>query len=669
MSKKTSLLLIVAVILVSMLAITLTALAADRGLWAPNVAYAVNDTVTYNGIVYYCIQAHTSQVTWEPPNVPALWGVVGTPTQSGGATATPTPTRTNTPIGPTNTPTNTLVGPTNTPTNTSVPPTNTPTRTNTPIGPTNTPTNTSVAPTNTSTNTSAPPTNTPTATNTSSGGSCWAPWSATTAYNGGAQVSYNGQNYQAAFWTQGDTPDTHSGPPGSGQPWITMGSCSGATPTKTNTPVPPTPTNTPCAPCPTATPTNTPPPGGPKKVVAYFAQWGIYARAYYVKNIETSGSAAKLNIIQYAFNNVVNNRCSVGVNQLGVGDAWADYQKGFDAATSVDGVGDTWNQPLKGNWNQLKKLKAMHPGLKVVMSLGGWTWSDGLYTAAQPANRAAFVASCIDAYIRGNIPFDAGSNSGGPGAAAGVFDGIDIDWEYPGICGNNPNCGASAADKANMVGLFQEFRTQLNAIDPNLLLTAAVAAGEDKLPHYDIPGISAQLNYINIMTYDFFGAWAATGPTAFHSALNAWAGMPSTPPLPHYYSDYAVQLWKNGGAPANKLLLGVGFYGRGWTGVPNINNGLNQSASGPAPCSGFVGCEAGVTDYKYLVTKGHPKFYAGGTQWTYNGTEFWSYDDPTTIVGKMSYVNSQGLGGAFAWSLDGDDSTGTLLTAIRNGLP
>src|SRR5690349_2513264 len=104
MSKKASLLLVAAVIIASMFVITLTALAADRGPWAPNVSYAVNDTVTYNGVVYRCIQAHTSQTGWEPPNVPALWGPVGTPTQGGGATATPTatPTRTNTPTGPTN---------------------------------------------------------------------------------------------------------------------------------------------------------------------------------------------------------------------------------------------------------------------------------------------------------------------------------------------------------------------------------------------------------------------------------------------------------------------------------------------------------------------------------------------------------------------------------------
>src|SRR5436190_18758722 len=204
MSKKVSLLLVAAVVVVSMLVITLTALAADRGPWAPNVSYAVNDTVTYDGVVYKCIQAHTSQVGWEPPNVPALWGPVGTPTAGGGATATPT--KTNAPTGPTATKTNTLTGPTNTPTRTP----------------------------------------------TSSGAGCWTPWVSTTAYNGGAQVSYNGQNYQAAFWTQGDTPDTHSRPPGSGQPWIPMGACAGgatSTPTRTNTPTGPTntPTRTPTA--------------------------------------------------------------------------------------------------------------------------------------------------------------------------------------------------------------------------------------------------------------------------------------------------------------------------------------------------------------------------------------------------------------------------------------
>ncbi|MEW2925285.1 glycosyl hydrolase family 18 protein, partial [Pseudomonas juntendi] len=92
------------------------------------------------------------------------------------------------------------------------------------------------------------------------------------------------------------------------------------------------------------------------------------------------------------------------------------------------GSADTWDQPLRGNWNQLKQLKAKYPGMKVLISLGGWTWSRGFSSAARPENRQAFVASCIDAYIKGNLPVTDGA--GGAGAALGVFDGIDIDWEY-----------------------------------------------------------------------------------------------------------------------------------------------------------------------------------------------------------------------------------------------
>ncbi len=106
-----------------------------------------------------------------------------------------------------------------------------------------------------------------------------------------------------------------------------------------------------------------------KKIVGYFANWGVYGRNYHIKNIETSGSAAILTHIVYAFGNVTEGRCVVG-------DAYADYDKAYTAEGSVDGVADSFEPGvLRGNFGQLRKLKKLHPNLKVLWSFGGWTWS------------------------------------------------------------------------------------------------------------------------------------------------------------------------------------------------------------------------------------------------------------------------------------------------------
>jgi chitinase len=571
--------------------------------WAAWTSYAVGALASYNGTNYQALQAHTSQPGWEPPNVPALWKVYtgGVATNTPTRTATRTPTRTNTPVGPTATPTRTPTR-TNTPTGPTFTPTRTPTRTNTPVAPTNT------------------PTRTPTPT-TGGGAGCWTPWVSTTAYNGGAQVSRNGQNYQAAFWTQGNDPATSSGPAGSGQPWITMGACSGgptSTPTRTNTPVGPTAT---------FTPTSTGG-GGGTKILGYFAQWDVYARNYHVKNIHTSGSAAKLTHINYAFGNVQNGQCTIG-------DAYADYDRFYDAASSVDGVTDSWDAgALRGNFNQLKKLKQMYPGLKVLWSFGGWTWSGGFGQAAQ--NPTAFANSCY------NLVHDPRWN--------GVFDGIDIDWEYPNACGLT--CDTSGAQA--YVTLMSALRTRFG----NELVTAAVPAGYAHINAANYGGASQYVDWYNVMTYDFFGAFDGDGPTAPHSPLNNYSGIPQA----NFYSDYAIQLYKQQGVPASKLLIGIGFYGRGWTGVSNTNGGLNQPASGAAPGS----YEAGIEDYKVLVNTCPATGSVAGTSYAYCGGNWWSYDTPADIANKMAYKRAQGLGGAFFWELSGDTSSGALITAMYN---
>ncbi|GFE80075.1 chitinase [Steroidobacter agaridevorans] len=409
------------------------------------------------------------------------------------------------------------------------------------------------------------------------------------------------------------------------------------------------------------------PGGGGKQVGAYFTQWGIYQRNYHVKNIDTSGAASRLTFINYAFGNVYNDgRCGIVTRaETGTGDGgdgYADYQKSYDAAGSVDGVGDSWSQPLKGNFNQLKKLKARHPQIKTFISLGGWTWSKNFSRFSQTdAARQTLVASCIDIYLKGNLPVADGA--GGPAAGVGVFDGIDIDWEFPGG-GGMPYNTVSPADKTNFTLLLGEFRRQLTQLTAQTgrqyYLTVAIGAGADKIDNTEPAAYSQHLDWINVMSYDYHGGFEPQGPTNFQSNLHMDPNNPATGVAKTYATETAVNKLLGAGVPASKLVIGIPFYGRGWTGVANGGtNGLYQPASGPA----FGTYEQGIEDYKVLAPRNAPKFYHPVTKqlWTYNGTEFWSFDDATVIATKAAYVNNLGLGGLFSWSLDGDDANATLV--------
>jgi chitinase len=375
------------------------------------------------------------------------------------------------------------------------------------------------------------------------------------------------------------------------------------------------------------------------KRVGYFIQWGIYGRQYFVKNLETSGQAARLTHINYAFGGVDATGKCVSV------DPWADYQRPVPATESVDGVADEAGQPLAGNFNQLRKLKAMHPGLKVVMSLGGWTLSANFSdAAATDASRKALVKSCIDTFM-----------------STGVFDGFDLDWEWPGSEGNPGNV-IRPEDKQNFTKLVAEFRKQLGK---KATLTAFLPAAPAKIDAgFEANQIFKYLDFGSVQGYDYHGTWETT--TNQQSALFVPRGAPTTP---DFSGSTSLKAWTDRGAPKKQLVLGVPYYGQGWTGVTNAKNGLFQTATGPAPGTWAAGNE----DYKVLATlpqQGYKVYHdlLSGHAWLFNGTTFWTFDDPLVVAQKGLYVRLAGYGGAMIWSLDGDDANGTLTKAIYTTL-
>ncbi|MEU9131028.1 glycoside hydrolase family 18 protein [Kitasatospora sp. NPDC048540] len=398
--------------------------------------------------------------------------------------------------------------------------------------------------------------------------------------------------------------------------------------------------------------------------VGYFTQWGIYS-GFSARKVQDSGQAGRLTVLNYAFGNVSADGTCFEANAAGVGDAWADYQRPVGAEESVDGRADTAEQPLKGNFNQLRKLKAANPQLKAVVSLGGWSWSKYFSDAAlTDASRKKFVASCLDLYLKGNLP-QLGSAEGGAGAGAGVFDGIDIDWEYPGG-GGDPGNVVRPEDGHNYTLLMQEFRRQLDALGAksrtHYLLTAAVPANEARADQLEVRQVARSVDWLNLMTYDLHGTWEAQGPTDHNANLYSDRADPATDNR-GYSADRVVRHYLEKGLPARQAVLGVPFYGYGWTGVPaGPKAGLYQSATGPAR-----GGNLPYNQIKDLPGTVHYDRLHGAT-WKYDGTEFWSYDTPELLARKAQYARWNGLGGVMMWALDNDDAQGALVRALDRGL-
>lgn len=368
----------------------------------------------------------------------------------------------------------------------------------------------------------------------------------------------------------------------------------------------------------------------PMKVVGYFPRWGIYSN-YFVKNVVTSGSAPLLTHLDYAFANVVNNRCVSF-------DPWADYQAPVTAGHAVNGQADIQGA-FAGNFHQLQELKKLYPRLKIIMSIGGGSSNPNAFrTAALAANRAAFVKSCVDMYIRGY--FAAGL------VAPGIFDGFDVDWEFP----------ASTTDRDNLTSLLAEFRHQLDAVRPGLTLAIAGPNGRWAYQYINLNQAQQYLDYFGVMTYDYDGPWK------YNTGFVAPLYRSLKDPAPNNNASATVEGYLESGVAPGKIVFGVPFYGYQWSNVPNIDNGLFEPG---AP-------DGQGAAYNFIVTieSQFQKRRDSITQalWLYNGSHFWTYDDATSIKFKMDYVRRQNLGGVMAWNLSHDLSDGRLLNAIVSGL-
>ena len=381
-----------------------------------------------------------------------------------------------------------------------------------------------------------------------------------------------------------------------------------------------------------ATPDPAPTTGG-YRIVGYYTAWSVYGQQYLVTDIP----ADQLTHINYAFVNI-----SAGGECI-LGDAWADTQYRYPG----DPDGAAWY----GNFRQLTLLKNRYPHLSLLLSIGGLTWSDKFTVVAlTEASRQQFVLSCVDLMTLYG------------------FDGLDVDWEFPvsgGLTEGRPE------DKENFTLLLAEFRRQLDVQSVRdgrpYLLTIAAPALRDRYANLELDQIHPYLDWINLMGYGFGGRWSAI--TNHDSRLYASSGDPDRDAGRDI--DSVVRDYQAAGVPADKIVLGVPFYGRGWANVSPENNGLYQ------PFDGFPQGTWGPVFIDYSDLQAHyfahyTRYWDNEAQaaWLYNPNlrVMISYEDPLALYAKADYVQQYGLGGIMLWELAPDDDNHTLLRTIYTAL-
>lgn len=399
-----------------------------------------------------------------------------------------------------------------------------------------------------------------------------------------------------------------------------------------------------------------------QELVAYFPQWGVEHKPYYIKHIESAGSADKITVINYAF--IIPTPDSSGKIFPQFMNAYYDYGQSYSAENSIDGKPDDPNQPLRGHFNQLKKLKERHPHIKIVPSFGGWTGSIHFSDAARTKeSREYFVDKCIEIFIEGNLPQCNGA--GGKGVAKGIFDGFDIDWEFPGE-GGIEGIHHDVNDAENLTKLFALFRERLDEIDPDYLLTAAVPGQNERAKFFNIKNDAQYLDWYLLMTYDYRGSWS--NRTGHHTNLFTSPKDLSEDGI-HNSFDNTIRLFRDiYGVPSSKIIPGAAFYGRGWKDVTRSENGQLLYQSGRVANGNF---ENGFNNYKdliQLVDKGYTFYWDNDAMAPYIYSEnekiFWTFDNKKSIALKAQYADAFNLRGMMFWEITGDDKSGSLVQAL-----